>query len=66
MPSFPAFVGKEEGHNMTEYDVRGFSGENWTPTGDIRTGTRILSEILAGASAKQGWGSSEIPLFQSN
>jgi serine/threonine protein kinase len=55
--------GEFEGQDGIEMDIGGFSGDRWTPTVDIRGFTRILSEILIGASAEQGCGSSGIPSF---
>jgi hypothetical protein len=49
--------------DAVEMDIGGFSGESWTPTVDVRAFTRILSEIVVGASAEQGCGSSGIPSF---
>jgi serine/threonine protein kinase len=55
--------GELEGQEGGKKDIGGFSGENWTPTVDMRAFTRILSEILIGASAEQGCDSSDIPSF---
>jgi hypothetical protein len=52
-----------ESQGGVEKDIGGFSGERWTPTVDIRAFARILSEIVVGASAEQGCGSSGIPSF---
>jgi serine/threonine protein kinase len=52
-----------EDQDGVEMNLGGFSGESWTPTADIRAFARILSEIVVGASAEQGCGSSSIPSF---
>jgi hypothetical protein len=57
--------GEFEGQDEVEMDIGGFSGESWTPTVDIRGFTRILSEILIGASTEQGCGRSGIRSFVS-
>jgi serine/threonine protein kinase len=56
-------LGELEDDDGVEMDIGGFSGESWTPTVDIRAFTRILSEIVVGASAEHGCGSSGIPSF---
>jgi hypothetical protein len=57
--------GEPEGQDVVKMDIRGFSGDSWTPTIDIRAFTRILSEIVVGASAEQGCDRSNIPSFVS-
>jgi serine/threonine protein kinase len=50
-------------------DVRvnlgGFSGESWSPSSDIQAFSRILSEIVVGASAGQGGFDPSVPSFVS-
>jgi serine/threonine protein kinase len=57
--------GELEDPDGVEMDSGAFSGESWTPTIDIRAFTRILSEIVVGASAEHGCASSDIPSFVS-
>jgi hypothetical protein len=50
-----------EDQDGVDMDIGEFSVERWIPTVDIRAFTRILSEIVVGASAEQGCGSSGLP-----
>jgi tRNA A-37 threonylcarbamoyl transferase component Bud32 len=48
-----------------ETDVGHFSREHFTPTSDFQAFTRLLSEIVSGASAEQGRHADKIPPFLS-
>jgi hypothetical protein len=58
-------LAKLESNPDARANLGGFSGESWTPRADIVGFSRILSEIVIGASAGQGGFGPSVPSFVS-